>query len=215
VNRLTVNKIVSIGAVEDGDNPEAQIMFWKTKPEEVSKDFELENDESRETVEPEGAVMPDEETVDTGLEDLEKARADLDAIREELAKARADIETRDEELAKERKERRTKEFLAKAEALTDVLGPAEEWAPVLDELDEKAPEALTKLEERLAVVKGQLETSEIFKELGRQEGSRTLEALVKSKQESDPKLTEVEARAAVWQENPDLVAEARIEGSHS
>lgn len=213
MNRLTVNKIVSIGAVEDGDNPEASIMFWKTKPE---PEFVLEKDESRETVEPEGAVMPEtEETVPAADEDLEKARADLEKTRADLEKARAELEARDEELAKERKTRRDAEFLAKAETLKDVLGPPEEWAPILDELDEKAPEALTKLEERLAVVKGQLETSEIFKELGRQEGARTLEALVKSKQDSNPEMTEVEARAAVWQENPDLVAEARIEGSHS
>jgi hypothetical protein len=132
-------------------------------------------------------------------------------VQQLIAKQQEQIEAQAAEIAKERKIRRDAEFLAKAETLTDVLGEAAEWAPVLDELEENAPEAYSKVVEKLAVAQAQLEQSDIFKELGSSgtgEQNR-LESLTKAKMETDPALTIEQARVAVRKENPEIVEEER------
>ncbi len=217
MNRLTVTDIESIGAVSEGDNEPSKILFYKKRDE----DFELET-ESHPMVETEGAenMAETEETVeDDGLQELvtkqadelEKTRADLETATGELETLRKEHDENAEELAKERQARRDAEFTAKAEELVPVLGDAAEWAPILDTLEETAPEVFEKITTRLLEVKGQIESADIFKELGRQEGARTVDALVKSKLDGKTEMTEAEARAEVWRENPDLVEEARSE----
>jgi len=48
--RLHVHKIVSIGAVESGDNPEAEILFWKAAPEVVKATDTSERRRARSTL---------------------------------------------------------------------------------------------------------------------------------------------------------------------
>jgi hypothetical protein len=206
-NRLFIDEIVSVGAVAEGDNPGAQITFWKKKDRE-----------SHQMVENKGALMdnPTDETVEveeTPIEPELVEGSDLEATvakqAEDLAKTKAELDVALAEIAKERKVRRDSEFIAKASEL-DFLGDKEEWGPVLDALEAGAPEAFGKLEQRLAAAKAQIETGDLFAEIGKSDGEVSdMDALVKAKRELHPDMTVAQARAEVWRENPELVEEAR------
>lgn len=174
-------------------------------------DFEGYTDDQQAAVEARFAEY--EETI-AGLEPTEPEDVTKDAppeVQDLIAKKDDEIAELRAEFAKERKVRRDGEFLAKAEELSDVLGDPAEWAPVLDELEENAPDAFAKLAEKLAVAQAQLEQSEIFKELGSAGDGETdrLATLTKAKMETDPALTVEQARVLVRQENPEIVEEER------
>jgi len=174
-------------------------------------DFEGFTDEQRTAIETQFTAY--EETI-AGFEQPEEEDVTKTAppeVQELIAKQQAELDAAKEEIAKERKVRRDAQFLAKAGELESVLGDAAEWGPILDELESAAPEAYTKLTERLAVAKTQIETGDLFKEIGRAgDGEQDkLAALTKAKMELNPELTVEQARVQVWRENPELVQEAR------
>lgn len=287
-NRLFIDEIMSVGAVTEGDNPDAEITFWKRKV----------GSEERETLATRGAALPDGSFPIATVQDLRNAiaafgraknkpmarrhiikraralgRADLipenwtkshqmvvtkgdrmvdfdfegftddqraavegvfteyeatiadlapveeedvtkeaaPEVQELIAKQAAELEAAREEITKERKARRDAEFITKAETLETVLGDPTEWGPILDQLEEGAPEAFGKLTERLVAAKAQIETGDLFKELGKSGDGEPdkLAALTKAKMELNPELTVEQARSQVWRENPELVEEAR------
>ena len=302
-NRLFVDEIVSVGAVSEGDNPDAEITFWKKRdvekrdvptgereklatrgaampdgsfpiatiadlrnaiqafgraknktavkahivkrakalgqskllPESWTMKGKVAVKESRQTVTKKGARMAEfdfegftdeqrtaiesqftvyEETISA----LEQPEEEPDVVKEApaeiqelIAKQAQELEDARAEIAKERKVRRDAEFLTKAKDLEPVLGDPAEWGPVLDQIQEAAPEAYEKLSARLVAAKAQIETGDLFKELGRAGDGEPdkLAALTKAKMELHPELTVEQARAAIWRENPDLVQEAR------
>ena len=240
-NRLFVDEIISVGAVSEGDNPDAEITFWKKRTETIT-DIEpgdttttISDKESRPTVTKKGARMAEfdfegftdeqrtaiesqftvyEETI-SGFEtpeveeDVTKTAAP--EIQELIAKQAQELDEARAEIAKERKVRRDTEYLAKAKELEPVLGDPVEWGPVLDQIQDAAPEAYEKLSARLVAAKAQIETGDLFKELGRAGDGEPdkLAALTKARMELHPELTVEQARAAIWRENPELVQEAR------
>ena len=249
-NRLFIDEIISVGAVSAGDNPDAEITFWKKRVDPIVGSAEIlaayrqvrdmtpkitkRVTKSRQTVDTKGDRMvdfdfegftDDQKTAVEGVfTEYEATIADLQPveevevvkevdpeIQELITKQAAELEEAHAEIAKERKIRRDAEFITKAQTLETVLGPPEEWGPVLDELESAAPEAYEKLTARLAVAKTQIETGDLFKEIGRAGDGESdkVAALTKAKLELNPELTVEQARAQVWQENPELVEEAR------
>lgn len=225
MNRLTVSKIVSIGAVTDGDNPDAKIMLFKNRDTDSVHIKETRMDK------------PDIEALQKSVDDLtalvaerDTQIAELTAEPEDILKgvsdeARAEFEKRDaqiadmqkaadvqaEALAKEKDARLTAEFTKTAEGYTGVLGDADEAGPHLKNLA-KAEEAYGWLIEKMDAVAAIVATSDIFKELGvNEEGDPVdqITALAKEKQEQNSDLTVEAARVLVRKERPDLKAAER------
>ena len=225
MNRLTVSKIVSIGAVTDGDNPDAKIMLFKNRDTDSVHIKETRMDK------------PDIEALQKSVDDLtalvaerDTQIAELTAEPEDILKgvsdeARAEFEKRDaqiadmqkaadvqaEALAKEKDARLTAEFTKTAEGYTGVLGDADEAGPHLKNLAE-AEEAYGWLIEKMDAVAAIVATSDIFKELGvNEEGDPVdqITALAKEKQEQNSDLTVEAARVLVRKERPDLKAAER------
>jgi len=237
-NRLFIEEIVSVGAVDDGDNPESEISFWKkrTKPSIIRKqsrttvlptkgdrmaefDFDGFSDEQKTAVE---AIFTEYENTIANLEQPEPEKVDVtkDAspeLQELIAKKNDELLAKDAqlaeaqtELAKQKQAHRDTEFAAKANELSAVLSGDTDWGPVLDKLEAGAPDEFALLEAQLTVTKAAVETGVIFEELGKSgEGTDKLAALAKAKMELDPSMTVEQARAQVYLENPELVEEAR------
>lgn len=183
--------------------------------------FDGFSDEQREAVETaftslEGTIADQEKAI-ADLAPVEKAEPDeVDVVKaaspevqELFAKQQAQLEKAEAEIAKERQIRRDSEFSKKAETLATVLGEGD-WGPTLDAIQAAAPEEFGKLEARLLVVKEQMDTSNLFAELG--VADRTagrMDVLVKEKMAVDPSLTPAQARADLWLEHPELVEEVR------
>ena len=229
MNRLHVHKITSIGAVEAGDNPEADILFWKTK----------------ETIEPEpgqiskGGSMPETiESLDDALariSELEKQIAetvveepaalpeDLPAVvvkamgdqAEKIAKMEAETDRISKENETLRDERATEKYTKMAEGLV-VVGPVEDVAPLLKELGSAAPEATDKFVALLAPMQNAAAFEKLLGEMGdsASDGGSAVDqisAYAVEIRKAQPDLSPVEARAAAWREHPELKAQSREE----
>ena len=227
MNRLFVQRITSIGAVEEGDNPGAHIMLFKrrtTTPDvkvvkPVSTDsasskgtmmdltkFGL-SDDVREAIEAEFEKLrnpPPPGDILKGLDDEVKAEFEKrDAKIAEMEKAAAETT---EALAKERDVRLTAEFVKTATKYETILGAADKAGPMLKALatDDDAFEWLTKKLDAITVI---VKASDVFKELGVASGddpATQIEALAKEKMKTSPKLTLAQAKVLTRKERPDL-----------
>ena len=228
---LFIKDIESVGAVDRGDNPEADILFWKRREATVTPDGG----------ETKGPVMVDgfdltglpAETAEALSAHIEKLAAERDAalaaLPEEesvekaldpdtadlIAKFQADLAEKDEALKVEKALRRDTESVAKVrqDGLETLLGKAEEVGPVLRTLEDAAPEAYASLYGNLVAAAQRVDLAKALGELGENKGETTPEELrdawVKKQIASDPNADIHKLRAQFWTLNPDLVAESR------
>ena len=239
--RLRVDRIVSVGAVAAGDNPEAEILFYKSKTDEplegrtegsgMAFDLSHLTDEDRDPIQKHvdaleaqiselkqaATVEGEEEGKDLLPDDLPepvaKALADRDA---EIAKARTEAAEAKAEADKLRDDRDTEKYDARAAELENVLGP--DMGPVLKALgtSNAAADYAT-----LDAALGKLVKWEGMSDLLREHGDSAatgsavdqIAAFAKEIQAADKDLTPAGARAQAWTEHPELKDQYREEGN--
>jgi len=230
MNRLHVHEITSIGAVEAGDNPEADILFWKTKetiepvPGQESKGgsmeknieslddalariSELETQLAAHVEEP--AALPDD------LPDAVVKALDEQAVT--IAKMEAETVRVSKENEALRDERATEKYTKMAEDVAALVGPADETAPLFKAIGTAAPDEFEKLYERLAPLTNATAFEKLLGELGdsASDGGTAVEKIAAYADEirkAKPDLSPAEAKAEAWREHPELKAQAREEG---
>ena len=234
MNRLFVQRITSIGAVEEGDNPGAHIMLFKRRT--TTPDVKVVKPvKSTDSASSKGTVMDltklrlSDEAIVVVEAEFEKLRSEIekltkpdpedilkgldDEVKAEFAKRAAEIaemkkaaaETT-EALAKERDARLTAEFVKTATKYETILGAADEAGPMLKALatDDDAFEWLTK---KLDAVTAIVKASDVFKELGvasEDDPVTLIETLAKEKMKDNSKLTLAQAKVLTRKERPDL-----------
>ena len=230
--RLHVGSITSIGAVHAGDNPEADILFWKRKPSEpqegrVTKagtavpdiDLTALDDATRGYIqELEAKLASNEEEVapplPDDLPDVVKSR--LDAQDEALAKERERNEALADDLAKMREERAIEKYTKMAESVRDLMGDPAETAPMFKDLAEHAPDQFDALYAKIENVKTIAGFDALLKEHGDSgaEGSALdqITAHAAEIKKNQPDLSLAEARVEAWKAHPELKEQAREEG---
>lgn len=231
MNRLHIDSITSIGAVEAGDNEdESKILLYKSKPiepgqgQDVKKgdpmsgfDVESLTDEGKEFVAglqaqiaefgEEPPVLPDD------LPDSVSKR--LDEQTAEIEKERVEKERIAKDLADLRDEMATEKYTERAKALAVLLGEPDEMAPVLKALATDSPDAFGKLDAALDTLVAKDSLAMLFKELGDSaaEGSAVdqISAHATEIRKNDPSMSPVEARAEAWRQHPELKTQSREE----
>ncbi len=230
MNRLHVKRLVSVGAVEIGDNPSAEILLYKSKSAESAEprerdhmsrpDLSALDDAVRKTIEEyldeiEANAVEEPEPVLTDLpEPVAKALAERDG---EIVKEREARESLQKELDTMRDEQLTERFEKRASDFVAVLGEDDEIGDVLKDLASAAPDAYAKLDVKLAEAVTMVEASDrlMFKELGTSNDESDPKvkhlAIAKTiyKEEKDEFGTMALAKAEAWRRNPDLVTESR------
>ena len=225
--RLIVRTITSIGAVEAGDNPDAAIMFYKSKPEPVqgptkkegSMPFDIDSltDEGKEFVAglqaqiaasgEEPPVLPDD------LDPVTKAR--LDDNEATIAKQAAENEKVAKDLADLRDDMATTKYTERAAELAPAFGDQENLAGVLKTLAADSPEAFATLDSMLDTTVSVVKSSPLFKELGEtgtdgpaidQHAAHVVEL-----RKANPDMSLADAKVKVWKDHPDLFAQSREE----
>jgi hypothetical protein len=211
---LFVTKITSIGAVEDGDNPESRIMLFKHNPDrdETIKEPNMADptiEELQATIvekDAEIAALTPELEVEVVVDPAIQKRLDDQAS--EIAKIQKVADDSAAELEKERQERTDAETEATASDYGDLFG--DDAADVFKAV--KETDQYDKFVETMDRVKAVLETADLFKELGVVDESdpvSQIEALAKEKQSDNPGLTIQQARVLARTERPDLKAAER------
>lgn len=211
--RLWLRKLTSIGAVADGDNPDAKIVLYKAREQKGVGLVEVDELEKQDGIEegPDGAeaeAAAEAEAVaevqSEGANDIEKRIQDAEA---EIVKARVERDAALQALGEEVAKRRKADFAVKARTLEALLGPADETASILEALDAVAPEPFALLEKRLRAA---LERVNLTGEIGvaGDEGAdpvRRRDAWVRKYVLDHPDVSEVKARRLFWKANPDAV----------
>ena len=233
MNRLHVTSLVSVGAVENGDDPKAEILIYKSKPKEpaqglvekegesMSFDVDSLTDEAKAYITEQvelGIAESVEETPDALPEDLPdivtKTLDDQTAVIEKdqvekaaLLKRVADLE---DGIA-------TEKYEARAADLEVLLGDKVQVAPVLKALATAAPEAFGKLDTMFDTLIVKDSMAPLFKELGDTADGGTaadkVAAIAAEIRKNSPDTSPAEARAQAWRENPELMAQNREEGN--
>ncbi len=191
--RLFVDRIESIGAVEDGDNPHAEILLFKSRKqtttessgdtsdggqmtdldlsaldEDVQKQIEAHIAEAVEAAVAE-RVANDDDGPDPLPDDLPEAvtkrLSEQDAA---IAKARKETEAAEARIAKMEEDAATARWTERAGELTPLLGKPGDVADVLKQLAADSPEAFDKFNEMLNVPLSvaQATDSDLFREIG-------------------------------------------------
>ena len=229
MNRLHIKRLRSIGAVEAGDNPEADILLWKSKPEPdqgqnkegdtVSKiDLDALDPETRSYIEGLEAKLGEREAetppLPEDLPDVVKAR--LDAQDAAIESEKVEKEALRKEVADLREARAVETYTKLSGELSPLLGDPEKSMPVLKAIGEAAPEPTAELVEMLKSFTFKTEYVGLLKEYGttEPEGSAIdkIEAAAAEIKKADPSLSLASARAQAWRDHPELKAEAREEG---
>ena len=231
MNRLHIDEITSIGAVESGDDPEATILLYKSKEtiepaqgllekkEGSMSGFDVESltDEGKEFVaglqatiaafSEEPAALPDD------LPDIVKSR--LDENDATIAKMQAEKDQVSTDLGNLRDEMATDKYDERAKALAVLLGEPDEVAPVLKALAADSPEAFGKLDAMFDTLVVKDVMAPLFKELGSSavEGSAAdqIAAHVTEIRKADPSISVAKAKAQAWHDHPELKTLSREE----
>ena len=226
--RLFVDELLSVGLVEAGDNPGAEVVIYKSREtpvvsmsktsaesaptkEEYMDLSAIEDAELRKTIE-EAFAEKDAEIAELTVEPdpVEEATPEVRAVIKEQADKLEELE---KSLTAERTARKVSEYTEKAKPLQGLLGKPDEVGPVLAELSEAAPDAYGKLESALNAAAQREDMAKLFSELGAGEGEGESDPIGKrdawvSKNKKDDE-TESQTRARFWAENPDQVEESR------
>ena len=149
-------------------------------------------------------------TIEKMFADVDARITDDDAV-EAVAKAQAvEIETLRKNLADEVGKRRLSEMVAVAKSFEPLLGKADDMAPVLAEIAEKAPEAWAKLSGPLTAAVQRKDLAKLFSEVGTS-GDGEADPIAKRDAyvAAHPELAPAVARAAFWKANPEAKKESR------
>lgn len=222
MNRLFVDSITSIGAVDEGDNPLSKIMFWKRKTTEpapgpvvkkgdsMSFDVESLSDDAKAHVE--GLVAQIAELTETpealpnDLPDLVTKRLDdQDTV---IEKERVEKAALAKEVADLKDGIATEKYEARAADLENLLGKPDEVAPVLKALATDSPEAFGKLDamfDSLVVAKVY---APFLTELGDSSETGTavdrIAAHAAEIRKNSPETSIADAKAQAWSDHPEL-----------
>jgi hypothetical protein len=134
------------------------------------------------------------------------------ADRERLEKAEGELEAF-------RIEKANQTFIAKAAEFRGVVDNPESFGPDLRAIHELDPEIAKRVETMLAVAAERIAKGDLFAEYGTARNGldgnayQKATAIAKSMVENDPNLTLEEARARVWESNPDLYEEYRSDSA--
>ena len=227
--RLFVSALTSIGAVEAGDNPDAEILFYKSKTEEpvqgpqVKKegsmpfDIDTLTDEGKEFVaglQAQIAASGDEQPVlPDDLDPVTKARLDDDQAT--IEKQKVEMEKVAKDLADLRDEMATEKYTARAGQLEAVLGSPDDVAPVLKALAAADAEAFEKLNTMFDTLIAKDTLADLFKEHGESGTDATavdqVNVFAAEIRKGNPDLSLADAKRQAWQDHPDLVAQSREE----
>ena len=221
-------QVDEVSLVDDGANPQANILFFKRKQEEKSmaKDVKTaEVVEKQEVQVTEPVVKVEEPTVDTEKETLQKRVAELEKVlaeREAADKAAIEKAAQDKLAADnaavtaliERLEKRMEDHIEKAETAEllkvaskyEILGEnAEELSKVLKSV--KGTDVYNKIISNLDRELAYVEKSGTFSEIGKV-GANTqassIEKFTAEIQKSNPKLTYHQAKDLAYQAHPEL-----------
>ena len=133
-----------------------------------------------------------------------------------IAKAQAEATAAKAEADRLREERLTEKYEARAAELANLLGPVDEMARVLKALATADGDAFAKLDEKFDTLIAADSLDALMKEHGSASagGSAVDQAHAKAEElrKANPDLTVAEARAKVWEENPDLYQASIEEG---
>jgi len=227
---------MSVGMVASGDNPESEVLIYKshpTKPSKMSEEHQsAESAPSTEKVNMDLSAIEDQDLAksitdhiagldnqiselqtqveETPVDPVEKADPEVQA----LLKAQDDkIAGLEADVTKERAERRTAEFVVKAEPLAGLIGKADDMGPVLADLSDKAPESFDKLFTSLVAASQRTDLAKLFSELGAGEGEGEGDPIAKRDAWVEKNRNEGESKTSAmsrfWSENPDAVEESR------
>ena len=158
----------------------------------------------------------DVEEIDDNTDPIEKALGAMDedgaaAIQEKLDR----LDALEDTVVAAEIEKADSEYIAKARSF-DGLGDPEEIGPALRRLAAVSPEDADLIEKALTAAAEQTKTSDLYEELGHAiakngDAETQVYAIAKSMQEADPALSEEEARAIAWENNPELYQEHALE----
>lgn len=139
---------------------------------------------------------------------IEKADADREQLRKDAAEAR--------DIAKaEQDERVRRDFVSKAATDYAFIGAADDVGSLLCKLHKADPEAAAKVEELFKAANAKIDQADIFQEIGKLgTGSDPSDVQAKATElrKADPSLTEAQARAKVYEDDPALY-DATVKGS--
>jgi hypothetical protein len=234
-NRLFVDELVSVGMVTSGDNPDADVVIYKSHPLQTeilpdgettpSMDTSAESTPSKYEVRMDLSAIEDQDlrkTVEDRIADLESQipAAEVDVtkdadpeVQDYVAKQSAEIAKLREDLEAERTARRDTEFIGKAAQYELLLGKAEEIGPVLAALADAAPDAYAKLESSLAAAAARKDLAKLFAEFGAGETEGDADPIAKrdvwvqaNRKDGE---TNQQAAARFWKENPEMKEASR------
>ncbi len=231
--RLFVDSITSIGAVEAADNEPSKILFWKQQTLEPvqgliekegdSMPFDVESltDEGKEYVaalqsQIEALAVEEEPSLPDDLPDIVKSR--IDEMDETIEKDRVEKERLAKDLADLRDEMATEKYDARAEELAILLGDKDEVAPILKALATDSPEAFGKLDAMFDTLIVKESLAPLFKELGDVSGGgaavdQIAAYAVEIQKDAKKEMSLVDARAQAWRDHPELKTQDREENS--
>ncbi len=231
---LFVDEITSIGAVPHGDNPEAGIVFWKSKNANparvestqganVSLDITaLPEDVQEEVTELVKSHAELTEQVAALTEQVEELTPEADPVDDASDEVQALIAKRDEQIASLAKKledesaaRRDSEFVAQVreDNLEVLLGDANEIGPVLRELSDAAPDAFNKMYQPILAAAQREELAKTLAEYGANSGEVDPQAqkaawIAKQREAGDDR-SDADLAVAFWDSHPDAVMAER------
>lgn len=240
LRRLFVDKITSIGAVPEGDNPEAEILLFKAKPHdtpdeppivanEISKDGpDRATNRKAHILGHDLSGLPDDtrEAVEKDLERLAALEADLPTpdpiakadpeVQAEIRKQADRIVELEKKLADESARRELSEYteLAKAHKSFEDDNGYGTAGEHLRNLAAAGRESLDWLIGKVSELERIAKASDLFRNVGVSDpgsAASQIEALSKEKMKDNPDLTPHSARALVRKERPDLKEAERAE----
>lgn len=229
---LFVKEITSIGAVDAGDNPDADILIWKRKGSAES----AETNGSREIMDFDLTELP--EAVQEHIAELTKARDEAlaaladnevidlidddpvakasDEVQELIAKLRDDQTKAQAALDAEIAKRRDVEFTKRMadDGLEVLLGKAEEVGPTLRRLADADAEAFDSVYANLVAAAQRADLGTAFTEIGKNEGEGAdpiakRDAWVAGRMKDGDERNAAELRKAFWDAHPDELAKSR------
>lgn len=214
--RLTITEIDSVGAVDEPDNPPASLLFFKRRARtreapdsgEVEKGVQMDSDiiiDEAESVPADGLTVEEPVEVDKAA-DVEKAADPVEKALEDIAKAQAERDAALAQLAEEVGKRLDGEWVEKARPYELLLGSPEQMGPAMRKIAAACPDEWQLLETALNAGLERADLAKILTEVGENTGSADplsqRDLFVKDMLKQHPKMTEAEARAAFWAQNP-------------
>ncbi|MFH2055879.1 MAG: hypothetical protein ABIJ61_07970 [bacterium] len=216
MRRLKIEEIDSVGAVDEGDNPPASLLFWKRRKAPVGGVPE-KGVFVAETVEPEELVKAAEEIEAEAVSEPVEAVVEIEEVSkqvEKIAEISAERDAAITALAEEVAKRQRSEWVEKAKPFELLLGSAETIGPALGKIADALPEEYARLEAAFKAALARQDLTKILGEVGKDSGESGSPAdlrdrFVKEFRMLHPEATVEQARVRFWQDNPDMKQASR------